>query len=102
MNAKPLLRDDNSILRAPDRAFDRQMILARLRWNLCKEAEAVVADLNRQSIPIDVGTIEIMLAKRVSEVRPRSVIVPWHVSEQIVDRMIHVVAVDVAEAAQAA
>jgi hypothetical protein len=78
------------------RSFEKQCILAHLRWRLTREAELISGVLIGEQIEPDADTVALLLAKRVGEARPRSTFIPWGVGEEIVERMISVVATDIA------
>jgi hypothetical protein len=75
-----------------DCAFERRMILARLRWNLTNEAGRIIG-ARAEPISRDGRRDELILA--VARAVPRSKIVPWHVSDRVVLEVIQRVATDV-------
>jgi hypothetical protein len=79
-----------------DRDFERQMLLARLRGNLMNEAIHAVEAHRRDGVEPNFENLVTALTFAVAKANPRSSIVPWHLPDQIVLKMIHVVAGDVA------
>lgn len=77
-----------------DLDFERRMLLARLRSNLMDECPAAVEELRRGNLKISVENVETQLLFCVAHVRPCSALVPWHLPDSIVDKMIHFVARD--------
>jgi hypothetical protein len=74
-----------------DPDFEARMLLAHLRWLLTDEAHSIVQRLERDGIPLGVENIAPMLMLAVRRARPRSRLVPWHLSNAVVERMIRVV-----------
>jgi hypothetical protein len=74
-----------------DRAFARQLTLATLRWNLTQEARKARVQILRDGLTPTYPTLRHYLALAVERARPRSSIVPWHLPDEVVSRMIGVV-----------
>jgi hypothetical protein len=69
---------------ARDLVFERQLLLARLRGNLEREALQCAAELRREGLPLSAENLEFRLLQRVASGRPRSRIVPWHLPDSVV------------------
>jgi hypothetical protein len=73
------------------REFEHRMLLARLRWLLTDEARRIALRLEQDGA-LTAENLAPMLMLAVTRVRPRSRLVPWHLSNAIVERMVGVVA----------
>jgi len=80
-----------------DRDLERQMLIARLLWNLETLAPRVAGELRRDSLSLSAMNIETRLIGHISNAKPRSVIVPWHLPESVVLATTRVVAASLAE-----
>jgi hypothetical protein len=78
--------------RLSDSDFDRRMILARLRWNLLQEAHRVAEKLRCGGAPVTRVTIRDELVFAVVRAQPRSMIVPWNLTDAVVEKMIEMLA----------
>ena len=78
------------------RSFERQMLLARLRWNLERVAKAALRRMMRKGINPDAGGAELGLGQAMLRARPRSWLIPWNIPDQIVDKVARQVAAEVA------
>jgi hypothetical protein len=85
-----------------DAEFDKQMLLARLRWLLTNEARWVVQRLRRDGISPTAESIASGLLIAVGTARPRSRLVPWHLHDATVEKMIAIVANELAATLKAA
>jgi hypothetical protein len=77
------------------REFDQKLLLARLRFNLMNLSAKVVRQLEADGIPITTDSVALGMAREVAVTHPRSLMVPWRLSETVVDRVIARVAADV-------
>jgi hypothetical protein len=73
------------------------MLLARLRWNLERLALRIEARMRRENTPLTADALGLAMAAEVARARPRSLIVPWHLSSEIVDAAIEKVAHEIAQ-----
>lgn len=71
---------------ASGRGFERDLLLARLRSNLTREAlERAIPALLRDQIPLTVENLNGALLNAVGRARPRSRIVPWFLADSVVE-----------------
>jgi hypothetical protein len=101
----PLSRDEASRLAdalgralrgAPDRDFDRKMVIAHLYANLERLALQVEARMRRQGVPVTPDTLALLMADELARTRPRSTVVPWFLDQPTVDFVIERVAREIA------
>jgi hypothetical protein len=82
--------------RTPDRGFEVEMTIARCRWLLTLEARGISTRLladNSFSAP----ALHHQLLLAVANAKPRSRLVPWYLTDRIVERIIVAVVADVGE-----
>jgi hypothetical protein len=72
------------------------MVLARLRWLLIKEGAQVEQRLRREGLTLCVQNIATGLLLAAGSAKPRSRLVPWHLDDTTVEKMIGVVARELA------
>jgi len=72
------------------------MLLARLRGNLEDAARTVEARLYRDGVEVNAESLSAALILHLARVQPRSAIVPWHLPDKVVLKMIAVVAAELA------
>jgi hypothetical protein len=77
---------------SPSRILERRILLARLRWNLMSASRSLIRDLRRDGIEVHARNVESALILHVASTRPRSAIVPWHMPDEIVLKVIRIVA----------
>lgn len=77
-----------------DAEFYKRMLLARLRWLLINEAAVIASRLQRDGITLTTESLAITLMQAVGSARPRSLLVPWHLDDATVERMVRVVSDD--------
>jgi hypothetical protein len=92
--ARGAVRDDAPTATGPDREFERQMVLARFRWNLLQAAHECAEQLRRDGLGITTENLQGKLTLAVANVRPRSALIPWFVENAAAVRMIDVVVSD--------
>jgi hypothetical protein len=80
-----------------DRDFELQMLIARLRWNLERPALQIAAKLRQDGLSVSAANIEAKLIANIAKTKPRSAIVPWHLSDRVVRAITHLVAANLAE-----
>jgi hypothetical protein len=96
-------RHDAAVFAELDRLRDSgQLLLARLRWLLTNEARSVAKRLRRDGIAVTAENIATGLMLVVGTAQPRSRFVPWHLDDVTVEKMIAVVANDLAATLKAA
>jgi len=78
--------------RLSDADFDRRMILARLRWNLLQEAHRVAQKLRRGGAAVTPENIRDELVFAAGRAQPRSMIVPWNLTDVVVEKTIEMLA----------
>jgi len=79
----------------PDRAFAAAMIIARCRWLLTLEARGIATRLLADgSFSGQLLCDELLLA---IVHKPRSRLIPWHLSDRVVERIVDAVVADMAE-----
>jgi hypothetical protein len=87
----------SAALGEPDRDLERQMLIARLLWNLERLVLQIAGELRRDSLSVSAVNIETRLIGHIANAKPRSVIVPWHLPESVVLATTRVVAIKLAE-----
>jgi hypothetical protein len=76
-----------------DTEFEQRILMARLRWLLTNEGKSIVRRFESEgALTLTVGDIAPMLMLAVAKSQPRSRLVPWHLSNAVVERMVQVVA----------
>jgi hypothetical protein len=102
----PLSRDEASNLATavwralrgpPDLDLERRMIIAHTRWNLLNEARQLAIQMRREGTAVTPQNLASALILAISNARPRSAIVSWFLDNEVVDRLVTIVAADVAE-----
>jgi hypothetical protein len=81
----------------PDRDFERQTLIARLRWNLERPALQIAGELRRDGLSVSAVNIETKLVANIANAKPRSAIVPWHLPDSVVLAITRLVAAKLAE-----
>ena len=81
----------------PDRAFERRMLIARLRWQLERAALSITGELRRDGLNVSAVNIEGGLITRVANAQPRSSFIPWDLPDSVVLATIRAVAAELAE-----
>ncbi len=80
----------------PDRDFELRMLIARCRWLLTLEARGIAARLLADnSFHVQLLRDELLLT--VARSNPRSRLIPWHLTDRVVERIIKVVVADLVE-----
>jgi hypothetical protein len=77
-------------------ASDHHALLAHLRGLLTTEAHVVAYRLRREGLAPTAENIATALVLAVGTARPRSRLVPWHLDDVVVEKMIAIVSDDVA------
>jgi hypothetical protein len=73
---------------------ERRELLAHLRWNLAVEAGRIIDQLRVEGVEITSGLVADSLMFAVARARPRSHLVPWHLADSTVARMIPIATAD--------
>ncbi len=85
-----------------DGDFEQRMLLARLRGLLTTEAKYLVRKMKKEGMSLAVENISSGLMLAVARAQPRSRLVPWHLPDSVVEKMIRVVASSLARTKVAA
>ena len=79
------------------RAFDRKIMLARLRHNLEELASTVAFELLVECTQLTAEMLSDAMLMRIGNAVSRSKIVPWHLPDSVLERVARMVARRVAE-----
>ncbi len=79
-------------------SFNEYMYIARTRWNLEQEALAIAAVLRALEVEVTSDVLCHRLLLAVASASPRSRLVAWHLSDEIVTKIAQRVARDIADA----
>ena len=75
--------------------FDAAMVVARCRWLLTLEARGIATRLVADSsFSAQLLSDELLLA--IARAKPRSQLIPWHLADRVVERIVAAVVQDVA------
>lgn len=70
------------------------MLLARLRGNLVDAAHELAEKLRRDDCPVTGETIRDAIIFETARAIPRSVLIPWHLTDDVIEPMIGIVVAD--------
>lgn len=79
----------------PDRKFDASMTVARCRWNLTLEAERLTRQMLLEG-SFRAPALRDQLLLAIAHARPRSRLIPWHLTDRVVERIVNAVVADLA------
>jgi len=78
------------------RQFDAAMIVSRCRWLLTLEARGIATRLVADG-SFNAQLLQHQLLFAIAHAKPRSRLIPWHLSDRVVERIVAAVVQDVAE-----
>jgi hypothetical protein len=71
-----------------DPVFERQLMLAILRGNLTREAHKARAQILRDGLTPSYSVLRHYIVQALERAKPRSSIIPWHLPDEVVTRMV--------------
>jgi hypothetical protein len=95
MNSVCMAEDANASFSQRDLKFDASMVIARCRWSLALEADALTRRMLADGSFSPLALSD-QLALAIAKARPRSRLIPWHLTDPVVERIINAVVADVA------
>ena len=79
----------------PDRHFEAAMLVARCRWNLTLEARGLTTRMLADG-SFSGPALRDQLLLAIAHARPRSRLIPWHLSDGVMERIVNAVVADLA------
>jgi len=79
-----------------DGALDAVTVIARCRWNLTLEARGLATRMIADGA-FNAQTLRDQVVRAIANARPSSRLIPWHLTDRVVERIVDAVVADVSE-----